>query len=269
MSFNDEQSPGTWTRGDLNGEWSLSHEDIDRIFGPGDNMSARHAQSMAHLYSGSDSMRPHMTSKYAMVYNPVYRNRQEEKMHLLPWDVNLLNAYHNLHFILYMAGMAPNFNKRVDDGTRDYYIDVPAKNLWVFQLIMKAASDCLRDDYIKMCRKKSSHDYRVTPIVTETGLIGLELHIVGDCLFDLYVEVEPRVNPDGTLGCKHKVTLESSTWEEDMLPLEGNKSSKNPLKQNMIRMRDYVKEELARFSRMLRDADFNRPEYALAKLGGE
>lgn len=139
---------------------------------------------------------------------------------------------------------------------------------------MKAATECLRDDFITESERRypNGYDpskYRFSPIMADDGTPGMFLHITGECLFYLYVEFKPRVNPDGTFGCRHRVLLECSTWEGDRWPLTGKGSSSNPLKANMLAMKKYIGKELAGFDRMLRDADFNRPENSLAKLNGK
>ena len=110
-----------------------------------------------------------MMSDEAMKYNVAYRNRQVEKMHSLPWDVNMLNAFHNLHFTLYMADMLPDFVHTIDDGKRVYKMDIPGRPMWILQLVMKAATECLRNDYIKVSSKTddAAHDHRITPLVAD------------------------------------------------------------------------------------------------------
>ena len=271
MKYQDEETVNSWTRGALTGEWSLSRKDVARIFGPNDGLGVEGVQRMELMYAGNNSMLPHMTSREAMMYNVSYRKKQEDKMHSLPWDTNMLNAFHNLHFIMYMADKVPDFTQVINDWQRTYQVDVPGRPMWILQLIMKAATDCLRDDLLKITSKNKDleYDYRVTPFVTDFDTLGFELHIAGDCLFDIIVDFNPTTERNGTLGCTYKVTLLCSDWDEEPVPLTGPKSSRNPLKKNMLAMRDYIKNELAQFAKQLKTAEFNRPENALCKLNAK
>ena len=259
--LNDEENIEYWTRGDLHGEWTITDSDLDTIY------QEIASEFTIQLYDGNDTMKPHMTSNEAMRYNWKYRRHQGWKARTLPWDVNLLNAFHNLHFIMYMADKVPDFNELVKEGEREYKVGVPAKDVWILQMVMKAATDCLRDDFIKISKERDPHDYRVTPRFSSyDGRAGFELHIVSDCLFCLWVDFNPIFNKDGTLGCTYKVALTCGDWNRHRKPIYGKGATDNPLRENMLRMRSYVKKELKRFSKMLADAEFNKPEYALKDL---
>lgn len=267
IGYANEETIDYWTRGDLHGEWQLSDTDVDNMFHPFllDNRTLKKEQ----LYLGS-AMQLHMTSQVALEYNWKYRQEQARKMRVIPWDTNLLNAFHNLHFICYMADKVPNFDEDIHDGQHDYRIDVPGRQLWLLELVMKAATDCLRDDFIKKSKKDKNHDYRVTPMTAEMDdSVGFGLHITGECLFNIWVDFKPTVKEDGTFGCKYSVDLSAETWNGFNFPVYGKKASKNPLRQNMLAMAKYIKRELKRFSKMLDKAEFNQPEYALKLLNGK
>ena len=264
-NYHNEETISNWTRGDLHGEWTLSHDDMSGIFGPSSEWRPKCLQETELEYAGNDSMRVCMTEEDALEFNVPFRNRQEFKMRTLPWDVNLLNAFHNLHFILYMADRMPDFRTPMYKDDRPFNMSVPGLRVWIFQLIMKAASECLRDDFIKISSKgDNSYDYRVTP--TTANSPGFELHIAGDCIFNLFVYFAPTVNGDGTFGCEYNVDLCCSLWNGGSLPLTGKRATDNPLRANMIAMRDYIKKELSGFSKTLAKAEFNRPENSLYKL---
>ena len=266
MNFRDEETANSWTRGDLTGEWALSRKDIDHIFGPDDQVSALNAQTKYEpLYGGRDTMLPHMTTLDAMKFNAVFRHSQEHKMRSLSWDTNMLNAYHNLHFILYMADMLPDFVHAIDDGKRTYTMDVPGRPMWILQLVMKAATECLRDDYIKVSRKNAdaAYDHRISPIVADWKWFGIELHVVADAVISVMVQFEPRIKANGIFGCSYKVDLGCGTWAGDAMPISRVDTR---LKKNMVAMRDYIRKELARFSKMLLNAEFNQPYNALFNL---
>lgn len=264
-SFHDEQCIINWTRGDLHGEWSLSSRDIECIFGPGDCVDGSKIQKLGLLYAGNDSMLPHMMSDEAMKYNVDYRNRQVEKMHSLPWDVNMLNAFHNLHFTLYMADMLPDFVHTVDDGKRVYTMDIPGRTMWILQLVMKAATECLRNDYIKVSSKTAdaAADHRISPLVADEHWSGLQLHVVADAVISVMARFEPYIKANGIFGCSYKVDLGCETW--DGYPKSLSRVDTR-LKKNMVAMRDYIRKELARFSKMLLNAEFNQPDNALFNL---
>ena len=257
----DEETIEWWTRGDLHGEWTITDNDLDTIY------QEPATAFMMQLYDGNDTMKPHMTSTEAMGYNWRYRRHQGWKARTLPWDLNLLNAFHNLHFIMYMADKVPDFNEVVKEGKREYKVGVPAKAVWILQMLMKAATDCLRDDFIKISEENDPNDYRVTPMFSsDDGSMGFELHICSDCLFCIWVDFDPVFKMDGTLGCEYKVVLTCGDWYRRRKPIYGKDATDNPLRKNMLRMRSYVKKELKRFSKMLAAAEFNQPEYALKDL---
>jgi hypothetical protein len=99
--------------------------------------------------------------------------------------------------------------------------------------------------------------------------VGFGLHITGECLFNLWVDFQPTVKEDGTFGCKYSVDLSAETWNGFSLAVYGSKASRNSLRQNMLAMAKYIKRELKRFSKMLDQAEFNKPEYALKLLNGK
>ena len=142
--------------------------------------------------------------------------------------------------------------------------------MWMLELIMKAATECLRDDFIKQSKEDKGTDYRVTPRTSdEIDGVGFTLHITGDCIFNLWLEFHPTIKDDGTFGCDYSVNLSAETWHSRNVPIYGSRASKNPLRQNMLAMRTYLKNELKRFSKMLDKAAFNQPEYALKRLNGK
>lgn len=265
-SFPDERCISNWNRGDIRGEWMLSHSDFKYMFLP--DYDALTVQEKEQLYAGSNYLLPHMASMDALMYNVQYRNYQETKMRSLPWNVNLMNAFHNLHFILYMADRMPDFNTKIDDGQRTYMMDIPGRPIWIFQLIMKAATDCLRDKFVKLsetCGDDSK--YRCTPMATDNDdALGFQLHITGDCVFNIWVDFKPCVNEDGTFGFKHKVSISCSTWHYGRVPLTGKGASKSPLRKCMLNMRSYIDYALVQFAKALRKAEFNRPENSLFLL---
>lgn len=129
MKYQDEESASHWSRGDLHGEWSLNSSDICRMFGPLDWTNVIHLQEVQKPFSGNDTMRPCMTSDEAIVLNADYRAKQEAKIHSFSWKANMLNAFHNLHFILYMAGMLPDFTKKIDAGPLKVRMNVPGRTM--------------------------------------------------------------------------------------------------------------------------------------------
>lgn len=210
-------------------------------------------------------MLPRMTTRDALKYNVQYRERQIAKMRSMPWDTNLLNAFHNLHFILYMADVNPDFSTEVGDGKRPQYkMDVPGRDLWVMQLIMKAASDCLRDGFIRANAKAKC---AISPYITKDGTFGFK--VIGDCVYNLYVDFNPTVKANGTFGCTYNVHMVCTTWDYNIIPLKSHRARNFLLTGNMIMMRDYIKKELSRFTKMLENAEFNQPENSLLNLNGK
>lgn len=268
--FHDERCIGNWNRGDIRGEWMLSHDDIVHMFVP--QYDADVLQEKEQLFAGNNYMLPHMTSIHALQFNVPYRNYQEYKMRSLPWNVNLLNAFHNLHFILYMADIMPDFAKPIDDGQRIYCMDIPGRQLWILQLIMKAATDCLRDAFVKLSEEcKDISKYRCTPTTSDIDdSLGFELHIVGDCVFNIWVDFKPATNSNNLTFCfTHKVELTCGDWGYGKIPLTGKRASKSPLRECMIGMRNYIDYALKQFAKTLMYAEFNRPENALCKLNAK
>lgn len=264
-----EENVRKWTRGKLTGEWQLSDSDIAALLGINVRYTINTLQALEAMYSGNDSMQIHMTANAALQYNRDYRERQVFKMRTLPWDTNLLNAYHNLHFILFMADATPDF-KPFETGIGPAKpMGIPGQDLWIMQLLMKAATDCLRDDFVRLSKNHDSYDYRIDVNMTVDGEATLMLHVGTEYTFEIYATFEPTVNKNGTFGCKYRVGLSCVNWNYDRLPLTGPKSVKDPMKKNMLAMRDYLRKELKRFSRMLATAEFNRPEYALSVLNGK
>lgn len=251
--YSSEEIISDWSRGDVRGEWTLSHDDIETIFGPIPSLSPRLLQQQERQYAGDEYMLPHMTSGFALAFNAAYRDRQEEKMRMLPWNVNLMNAFHNLHFICYMANMLPDFENETDDGRRCFRMDVPGRYLWILQLVMKAATECLRDGFVRIAsRKDNGYKYRATPLAG-SDWVGFELHISGCCIYTLTVEFRPTFT--GPLGCEYSVGLECNSWRGGRLSMNGK-----PLKDGMLAMKKYIRKELDRFDDELRCAEFNRLE---------
>jgi hypothetical protein len=268
LGYNDEEDVSYWTRGSVTGEWQLTDRDINRMFE--EHVIDGDYQSKESLYDGS-AMQLHMTSPLAMEYNWKYRYSQVYKMRTIPWDTNLLNAFHNLHFICYMADQVPDFSEEIHDGNHPAYkIGLPGKPLWIFELIMKAATECLRDDYVNHYNRDSVHTDSIAPLQSHIDdSVGLGLHLRGDSLINIFVDFQPTIKDDGTFGCKYSVQLSSETWQGRKVPIYGKKASKHPLRQNMLAMASYLKKELKRFSKMLDKAEFNQPEYALKLLNGK
>ena len=259
----NEEGVGYWTRGELRGEWSLSHRDILEIFGPDSGECPAVVQANGRVFAGKDSMLPHMTSPDAMAYNVDYRDRQAEKMRLLPWDVNMLNAYHNLHYICYMADILPDFS--ATPGR--YRMDVPGRDLWILELIMEAATKCLRDDLVAADSAEGDrHRYRASPRVSD-GIPGFWLHVTGLCVFGLSVEFRPTA--DGPLGFRSTVTLDCDSWDGERYALSGRNAPDTPLLKGMVRMKNYVRSALDRFREELAAAEFNRVWNDLSVLGKE
>ena len=256
-----------WTRGDLYGEWAVSEHDIVQMLGLNQTYEVGILQTMEELYSGKDSRSIIMTTNDALQFNASYRNRQLERMKNFPWDQNMLDAYHNLHFILYMADKMPKFDSVRCEGKTYRGMDVPGRDLWVFQLIMKAATVCLRDDFIKVSTDASNvKDYRFGLCSDLDGNADVLLHVAGGYLFFLNTSCQPTVKKNGTFGCKYGVSLSCLSCAFDSVPVTGKAAVKNPLKKNLFAMKKYIEKELNRFSKMLDKAEFNQPEYALAKL---
>ena len=264
-----EENVRKWTRGKLTGEWQLSDSDIAALLHLNVRYTVHVTQALEAMYSGNDSMQIIMTSNAALTYNRDYRERQVFKMRTLPWDTNLLNAYHNLHFILFMADTTPNFEPFETGFGPVKSMEIPGQDLWIMQLLMKAATDCIRDDFVRLSKNHDSYDYRIDVNMTVDGEATLMLHVSTEYTFEIYAKFEPTVNKNGTFGCKYRVGLSCVNWNYDQLPLTGPKSVKDPMKKNMLAMRDYLRKELKRFSRMLATAEFNRPEYALRVINGK
>lgn len=145
-------------------------------------------------------------------------------------------------------------------------MDVPGRDLWVMQLIMKAASDCLRDGFIRANAKTKCTIY---PYITKGGTFGFKVIVIDDCVYNLYVDFNPTVKANGTFGCTYKVQMVCTTWDYNIIPLKGRRARNFLLTGNMIRMLDYIKKELSRFTKMLEKAEFNQPENSLLNLNGK
>jgi hypothetical protein len=256
-----------WRRGDIHGEWKPSSYDIVSLFGS--YMNASVAQMMEELYGGDDTMRLHMTTNNAIAFNYKYRKKLVDQMVSLPWDMNMLGAFHKLHFILYMADKNPDFDETICDGPHTFSMDVPGRDIWILELIYKAATECLRDNFIKASKATDKkYKYRISTLYCQRDM-GIELYVTDDYYVDLWVSFEPVVNKNGTFGCKHKVSMSGwYTGGGGKFQLTRNMAKKEPLVDSMLRMKSYITDELKKFSRILRKADFNTPEYALCKING-
>lgn len=257
-----------WTRGDVNGEWLPSELDIAIMFEP-DTRSATTALQKANEYAAhvKDTMIPLMMTFDAYKYCIPLREKAIFKMKNLPWDTNLLNAFHNLHFTLFMADINPEFNFGIDPMQgypKDSVYTVPGWPIWILQLIYHAASECLRDDFIKAA-KKEPHDYRIdSQFSDDHQSVGMTLHIVSDICLNIWVDFIPKVNEDGTLGFNHVVELTAYHWNGD----KANIAPRRPLRKNMIRMKEYIEDQLNQFAKTLKNAEFNSPMYALKNING-
>ena len=265
----NEEITINWTRGDLNGEWLPSDIDIAIMFEPG-MRSATTALEKANEYAKhvKDTMIPLMTTLDAYKYCIPLREKAIFKMKNLPWDTNLLNAFHNLHFTLFMADINPEFQVAIAPPmqvcAKDSVYTVPGWPIWILQLIYHAASECLRDDFIK-ASKKDPNDYRIDSQFTDDHQsVGMTLHLVSDICIDIWVDFLPKVNDDGTLGFNHSVELNAHEWNGD----KANIAPKKPLRKNMLRMKEYIDDQLKQFAKTLKNADFNSPMYALKNING-
>lgn len=280
----NEECKQCWTRGDFEGEWLPSDGDLDDMFEPyretainvANRTTAYRTTAYLVRYIANGSMIPFMSTFEAYKYCLPLRDRAVFKMKNLPWNVNLLNAFHNLHFTLFMADMNPVFTVSGwnDDRPADTAITVPAWQLWILQLVYKAATECLRDDYVKLSEDdEKASDLRISTLFSDDDhrSVGLELHVAGEGLLDLWVTGEPTVKKNGTLGFKHSVSLFAYNWGGEKLSIYGGPGSTQytgPLKENMKNMKSYIAKELSMFTKELAGAEFNRPEYALCKING-
>ncbi len=264
----NEEITECWTRGDLNGEWLPSELDIAIMFEP-DTRCTTTALEKANEYAAhvKDTMIPLMTTFDAYKYCIPLREKAIFKMKNLPWDTNLLNAFHNLHFTLFMADINPGFNVSIDPlqvYDNDSVYTVPGWPIWILQLIYHAASECLRDDFIKAA-KKDPHDYRIDSQFTDDHQsVGMSLHLVSDICIDIWVTFIPKVNEDGTLGFNHVVELNAYHWKGN----KANIAPRKPLRKNMLRMKEYIEDKLNQFAKTLKNAEFNSPMYALKNING-
>ena len=80
------------------------------------------------------------------------------------------------------------------------------------------------------------------------------------------VRFEPYIKANGIFGCFYKVDLDCGTWDGHAKPLS---QVDTRLKKNMVAMRDYIRKELARFSKLLFNAEFNQPDNALFNLNAK
>lgn len=278
----NEECKQCWTRGDFEGEWLPSDGDMDGMFEPHReapiNVANRTTTYLAN-YMANGSMTPLMSTFEAYKYCLPLRDRAVFKMKSLPWNVNLLNAFHNLHFTLFMADMNPVFDVpgwNEDGRPNDSAITVTAWQIWILQLIYKAATDCLRDDFIKLSEQDDTKFRISTRFADDHKSIGMQLHVVDDGVINLWISGEPTVKKNGTFGFKHSVSLSSYTWDGVPLSLYGKDDSSpygklqytGPLKENMKNMKSYIAKELSMFTKELAGAEFNRPEYALCKING-
>lgn len=250
-----------WSRGDLNGEWLPSEDDIDDIFDPHREdgpVTLRTCAAYMKQYH-ENTFVPFMNTFDAYRYCLPLRDRAIRNLCSLPWDTNLLNAFHNLHFTLFMADVNPSFGK---DRVVDY--TVPAWQVWILQLIYHAASECLRDDFIKVS-KKDPHNYRIATLATDDRKsVGMTLHLVSDICIDIWVDFIPKVNKDGTLGFDHSVELGAYHWNGD----KANIAPRRALRKNMLRMKEFTDAQLKQFAKTLKNAEFNSPMYALKNING-
>ena len=115
-------------------------------------------------------------------------------MRTLPWDTNLLNAYHNLHVILFMADKTPDFDEPFETGLGPAKrMGIPGQDLWIMQLLMKAATDCIRDDFVRLSKNHDSYDYRIDVNMTVDGEATLMLHVGTEYTFEIYAAFEPSM----------------------------------------------------------------------------
>lgn len=253
-----KESINNWSRGDLKGKWLPSEDDIDEIFDP-------------HNENGPDTLRtcaaymkqyhentfvPFMNTFDAYRYCLPLRDRAIRNLCSLPWDTNLLNAFHNLHFTLFMADVNPSFgNDRLVDYT------VPARQVWMLQLVYEAATECLRDDFIKLSEDKEN--YAIETLAThDHESVGILLQYANIGILELWVDFKPKVHKDGTFGFDYKLTLYRHAWEGK------NSHLKLPLDENFKAMKAYVAAKLRKFKQTLKKAEFNSPDYALDKING-
>ena len=276
--MNEECKP-CWTRGNFEGEWMLSPGDLDDMFTPVREYESNVInRSTAYLlqYIAKGSMTLFMSTFDAYTYCKPLRERAVFKMKNIPWNVNLLNAFHNLHFTLFMADQNPVFDVpgwNEDGRPNDSAITVPAWQIWILQLVYKAATDCLRDDFIKVSEQDETKFRISTLFADDHKSVGMQLHVVDDGLINLWISGEPTVKKNGTFGFKYSVSLSSYTWDGVPMSMYGNGQCGKvpyigPLKENMKNMKSYIVNELKRFTEELSKAEFNRPEYALCKING-
>lgn len=142
-----------------------------------------------------------------------------------------------------------------------------------FEIVYKAATECLRDDFVKLSADDDkAPDLRISTIFSDDHRsVGLELHVAGEGLLDIWVTGEPTVKKNGTLGFKHSVSLFAYNWGGEKLSIYGGPGSiqyTGPLKENMKNMKSYIAKELSMFTKELAGSEFNKPEYALCKING-
>ena len=266
-----EETILNWTRGNLRGEWRPSDDDINMLYNP-----AFGFEPVSKVYrlcfdydtrARENSMRTDLMSFDAYRFSMLLRQKALFKLNSLPWDTNLMNAFHTLHFALFMEDMTPVFFANSAYTPDDGYT-VPAWQVWILQMVFQTASECMRDDFIRLS-KKDDNKYRISAWVDGLhSMAGMKLHVTGDAVFHLYVSFSPETKKNGTLSFKYSVYLESSTWDYAVLPTSGPRASKCPLLADMKKAKKLIHTKLARFSRELAEAPFNRPEYALQNING-
>ena len=268
-----ESTKDSWTHGDLNGVWLPNVEDINAIYPeytldiPGHGLVSANDIVKAYFYSCRDMTLP-MLSPDSLRYNIIHRARVYEKVLNFSWQENLLNAYHNLQFVCYMKDIAPEFGKQVEveafAGVHfSYSIGLLGQEIFLLQMLYETASEVTGAYF-----RKSEEECRISTVYIdsndafESQRLGLDFHVVGECVATIMLKFYPTYNPvEKRFSFGYMVDIFAEEWSGDPLPLSGPKAPATPYIGLLKQLRTAVIKKLDAFGKTLTAARFNQIQY--------
>jgi len=278
-----EETKDYWTRGDLNGKWYPSVDDMNTIYDVSNFKSDELDQyrngvdakdMMYAFYYTRQEMTLPMLSPDSLYFNLKHRQKCYEKMLNTEWDDALLNAFANFQFACYMADVEPEFGKRIQiDVARDipfspsirlsYNTGILGQKIFLLKMLFETAGEVLGDEF-----RNGKDECRISALYynldnqSTMNTIGIEIHVVSCCVAYLWLDFEPVYDKEKTkYGCKYKIEAVLESWSGRRLPLTGKNKPSTPYVDLLMKLRTEVTKKMRVFSKKLDEARFNNPAF--------
>lgn len=262
-----EETTRNWTRGDLNGVWTPSFGDVNALYRlqPANkswlNNTSCDELLTEYFYNAREMTLPMLSDK-SLQYSLTHRRKLFNKMKCMPWDDAIISAFHNLQFAFYMADIPPAFTVPVHikelphEDCFDCQPWVMGDRLFILKMLYEEASNVLGKEFVS----NTDEECRIgTLLIDDDGAVGISIHVVGCCVFDLWVDFLPRFFHRYTFTTR--VELEAHTFDDEPLPLRGRHSPGTNYLPLVKKLKEKVELNMGTLYKKLIDAPFNQEQF--------